>query len=117
MSDLNIYSNTLVFTNLPQSLFESTLLSILKQAVESYAKSSDGCLYSWIPLPSFCRIIAVFWDNGDAEICKDKLDRLAIGTVHQPPKYQHFSQSHIRKRHRARSDCPPLASEWKSGYV
>ena len=111
------YSNTLTFTNLPRSVFDTEVIAILKRAIESYATRSDNDLYSWIPLPSFGRAIAIFWDSGDAELCKQRLDRLAVGGAFKPQAQHSQNTQHIRKRHRARSDCAPLATDWNNGWV
>ncbi|TIB70162.1 hypothetical protein E3P77_00080 [Wallemia ichthyophaga] len=117
------HSNTLVFTNLPSCIFDTHILDILKSAIEAHALRSDNELYSWIPLGSFGRAIAIFWDAGDAQLCKDRLDRLAVGgkghTGHtgltHTPHTPHTP--HLRKRHRARSDCAPLAPAWNHGFL
>ncbi|TIB82351.1 Calcipressin [Wallemia mellicola] len=109
-----IHSNTLVFTNLPTNIFQSRISNILKQAIESYAISSENKLYSWVALPSFSRAIAIFWDAGDAALCKDRLDRLAIGKQHN---HNRDNGPRLPKRQRARSDCPPLASDWNTGFL
>ncbi|TIA91075.1 hypothetical protein E3P99_01265 [Wallemia hederae] len=111
------YSNTLTFTNLPRSVFDTEVIAILKRAIESYATRSDNDLYSWIPLPSFGRAIAIFWDSGDAQLCKQRLDRLAIGGAFKPQAQHSQHTQHIRKRHRARSDCAPLATDWNNGFL
>lgn len=67
-------TNTLVVASLPSSYFHPTILRIIQGHFLQF-----GELYSFAPVPSFKRIIVVFYDDDAAEEAKLCLNGKVLG--------------------------------------
>lgn len=70
-------TNTLVVTSLPKEFFEPRVLDVLRSHFESF-----GEVNQWVPLPTFGRIIIVFFEEGHAESAKLQCDQIVIQSSH-----------------------------------
>ena len=66
-----IVTNTLIITNLDRGTFLPENLAELRDRLEQYGK-----IYKIVPIKSFNRILAVFYQINDAKIAKTYCDRV-----------------------------------------
>jgi hypothetical protein len=75
-------TNTLVVAGIFRTFFESpTMVSILERHFRLY-----GHVHSWAPLPSFGRIMVVYYDDHDAERARQDFDSTAVRHTHDWPE-------------------------------
>lgn len=68
-----VVTNTLIITNIDRGIFLPENLAELRDRLEQYGK-----LYKIIPIKSFNRILAIFYQTTDAKIAKTYCDRVKI---------------------------------------
>lgn len=67
-------TNTLVVASLPVPFFHPAVLRVIRGYFARF-----GDLYSFAPIPSFKRIVIVFWDENAAEEAKLTLNGQELG--------------------------------------
>ena len=71
-------TNTLIVTGISRSFFQNpTMVSILERHFQLF-----GRVHSWAPLPSFGRIMIVYYDEADAERARQDFDTTALKHTH-----------------------------------
>ena len=71
-------TNTLIVTGIAHSFFQNpTMVSILERHFQLF-----GHVHSWVPLPSFGRIMIVYYDEADAERARQDFDTTALKHTH-----------------------------------
>ena len=71
-------TNTLVVTGISRFFFQNPpVISILERHFQHF-----GRIHSWVPLPSFGRIMVVYYDDHDAERAKQDFDYAAPTHTH-----------------------------------
>ncbi|TDL18462.1 Calcipressin, partial [Rickenella mellea] len=87
-------TNTIIVASVPADWFHPRVLDALRKYFEV-----QGELYAWAPIRAFGRIVAVYYENEDAECAKQAYDHL---TIEAPP-------GHIRTTLRVyRADPTPI---------
>ena len=71
-------TNTLIVTGISRSFFQNpTMISILERHFQLF-----GRVHSWAPLPSFGRIMVVYFEEEDAERARQDFDATALRHTH-----------------------------------
>lgn len=74
----SLMTNTLVVAGISRSFFQNpTLVSILERHFQLF-----GHVHSWAPLPSFGRIMIVYYHDEDAERARQDFDSTALRHTH-----------------------------------
>jgi len=74
-------TNTLIITGIARSFFQNpVMISILERHFQLF-----GHVHSWAPLPSFGRIMIVYYDEADAERARQDFDSTALRHTHDWP--------------------------------
>ncbi|RHZ80473.1 hypothetical protein Glove_135g53 [Diversispora epigaea] len=104
-----IATNTLTITNLDHATFLFENLVSLRSRLEQY-----GAIHKFVPIKSFNRILAIFFQTGEAQVAKSHIDRtLFLGNIirvyfgSHTPVYDGFDSS----RH---LNVPEIEKNWLS---
>ena len=74
----SLTTNTLIVTGISRSFFQNpVMISILERHFQLF-----GRVHSWAPLPSFGRIMVVYYDDEDAERARQDFDATALRHTH-----------------------------------
>lgn len=75
-------TNTLIVAGISRPFFQNpTMISILERHFQLF-----GHVHSWAPLPSFGRIMVVYYDDEDAERARQDFDTTALRHTHDWPE-------------------------------
>lgn len=91
-------TNTLIVTGIARSFFQNpVMVSILERHFQLF-----GRVHSWAPLPSFGRIMVVYYEEADAELARQDFDATALKHTHDWYVLAYSCPSHPH------TDCPRL---------
>ena len=85
-------TNTLIVTGISRSFFQNpTMVSILERHFQLF-----GRVHSWAPLPSFGRIMVVYFEEEDAERARQDFDATSLRHTHD---WYALVDSHLIRSH------------------